>query len=81
MVVEMTILLRTFLGKLVKIKLIQTTPDLTTIDYRNPDNQLPNSILSIGPNTRGYLYDHSDYISPTVFHVFISFFYYKTISI
>ncbi|XP_052072307.1 uncharacterized protein LOC127710472 [Mytilus californianus] len=63
---EMKTLLRTFLGKFVKAKLIHTTQDLTTIDYSNPDNQLPNSILSIGPNARGYLYDHSDDISPTV---------------
>ncbi|CAC5399071.1 unnamed protein product [Mytilus coruscus] len=51
----MKTLLRTFLGKFVKAKLIQTTPDLTTLDYSNPENQLPNSIISIRPKARGYL--------------------------
>ncbi|CAG2200473.1 unnamed protein product [Mytilus edulis] len=37
---EMTVLLRTFLGKFVKARVIQSHPDLTTVPYSDTANQL-----------------------------------------
>ncbi|CAC5395243.1 unnamed protein product [Mytilus coruscus] len=63
---EMTVLLRTFLGKFVKARVIQSHQDLTTVPYSDAGNQLQDNILAVGLYTRTYMVDHTDDISPPV---------------
>ncbi|XP_063436782.1 uncharacterized protein LOC134718215 [Mytilus trossulus] len=63
---EMTVLLRTFLGKFVKARVIQSHQDLTTVPYSDTANQLQDNILAVGLYTRTYMADHTDDISPSV---------------
>ena len=62
---EMKILLRKFMGKFVRAKVIQTSQDLTSVPFNNSNNQLQDNIIAIGPATRAFIVDNEEDISPS----------------
>ena len=68
---EITFLLRKFMGKFVKAKIIQSTENLTAVSFKDSDCQLQDHIIAVWVTTRAYMVDHADeiIISVQVFHV------------
>jgi hypothetical protein len=69
---EITTLLRKFMGKFVKAKVIQSAEDLTAVPFKNQDYQLNDNIIAIGVTTRAYMVDHADDIPPSSLSRFFS---------
>ena len=63
---EMIRLLRKFMGKFVKTRVITTSKDITEVDFSYPDNQHPDDMLAVGMKTRTYLADSPDLTPETV---------------
>ena len=61
----MTRLLRKFLAKFLKEKVIRDASHLTDIDFANPENQLPDAILTIGFGARTHMVEAEEDISPS----------------
>ena len=59
---EITFLLREFMGKFVKAKIIQSAEDLTAVSFKDSDCQLPDNIIAVGVTTRAYMVDHANEI-------------------
>ena len=58
-------LLRKFLGKFVKSRIISSATDFTEVPYAASENQLSDNIVAVGPSTRSYLFDNRDDIPPS----------------
>ena len=60
---EITFLLRKFMGKVVKARIIQSAEDLTAVSFKNC--QLQDNIISVGVTSRANMLDHADEIQPS----------------
>lgn len=69
---EITILLRKFMGKFVKAKVIQSAEDLTDVPFKDTECQLHDNIIAIGVTTRAYMVDHADDIPPSALSRFFT---------
>ncbi|ESO89951.1 hypothetical protein LOTGIDRAFT_164648 [Lottia gigantea] len=68
MVGPMKTLLKTFLGKFLKISSMKSAKDVTQVDYTNKDNYLPVDFLAIGMKARAVLADNQDNLEPSTLH-------------
>lgn len=57
---EMTRLLLRFLGKFVTTTAIRATSDITKVELKSADNQLPEHLLAVSMKPRSYLADNKD---------------------
>ncbi|XP_048727243.1 uncharacterized protein LOC125645643 [Ostrea edulis] len=62
---EMNMLLRNFLGKFVRAKVIQTSKDFISIPFKDSKNQLNDNIIAIGSTARAYLIDNKEDVPPS----------------
>ena len=63
--VQILKLLRKFLGKVVKAKVIASCRNISDLHHHIPDNQLPNYVLAVGPCDREYS-SNSSYVTVKV---------------
>ncbi|XP_045208611.2 uncharacterized protein LOC123560483 [Mercenaria mercenaria] len=63
---EMSRLLRKFLGKFVTTSAINSSSQITMVDFKNPNIQHPDDNLAIGMNARRFLNDNPDLPQETV---------------
>lgn len=64
---KITILVRKFLGKFVKAKVIKSAVNIT-----DSDCQLHDNIIAVGVTTRAYIVDHADEISSSTLSMFFT---------
>lgn len=69
---QITILLRKFMGKFVKAKVIQSAEDLTDVPFKDSECQLHDNIIAIGVTTRAYMVDHADETPPSALSRFFT---------
>lgn len=67
---ETSHLLRKFLKRFVKAKVIRDTPDLKDIQFECRENQLDDDLLAIGQQTRLFIAENKEDLSPHQLHVF-----------
>ncbi|XP_069109017.1 uncharacterized protein [Argopecten irradians] len=63
---EIRHLLGRFLGRFVKAKVIREADHFTKVEFDNINNQIPDSIVDIGPFCYAYIVDKEDSISPSL---------------
>ena len=61
----MTRLLKKFLAKFVKAKVIREASRVTGVIFANPENQLPDAILAVGSAARTHMVEAEEDISPS----------------
>ena len=61
----MTRLLRKFLAKFVKAKVIREASRVTDVIFANPENQLQDAILAVGSAARAHMVEVQQDISPS----------------
>lgn len=65
-------LLRKFLGRFIKARIIKNSTVLISVDFQNPENQLQNNILAVGIPTRSYIAENDEDIPPVYLAIFSS---------
>ena len=61
----MTRLLRKFLAKFVKAKVIREASHVTDVAFANTENQVPDAILDVGSAARTHMVEAEEDISPS----------------
>ncbi|XP_069109151.1 uncharacterized protein [Argopecten irradians] len=78
---EIRRLLGRFLGRFVKAKVIREADHLTKVEFDDINNQIPDSIVDIGPFCYAYIVDKEDSISPSLTNRILGSFrkFYRTV--